>query len=165
MENLRDTNLNPGTPDERIALLEKKMKEMEALVKGLTEELLDLKSIAMRLNKVSEQQGLNLKSGKSSLVATPGAGSGAASGNVTIRPRVPPVRTPEPRVPEPPKEEPMEMIMQPDGTLKPEKRKAGGEYVVASAGYGQKKKMGAGDAKRKDNLIVVEDDEKAAKKS
>jgi hypothetical protein len=59
----------------------------------------------------------------------------------------------------------MEMIMQPDGTLKPEKRKAGGEYVVASAGYGQKKKMGAGDAKRKDNLIVAEEDDKAAKKS
>lgn len=163
MESLKDTNMNPGTPEERISLLEKKMREMEALVKGLTEELLDLKSIAMRLNKVSEEQRMSLKLAKPGLAATPAGAPGAASGSVTVRPRVPPARTGE--VPEPPKEEPMEMIMQPDGTLKPEKRKAGGEYVVASAGYGQKKKMGAGDAKRKDNLIVAEDDEKAAKKS
>lgn len=163
MESLKDTSMNPGTPDERIALLERKMREMEALVKGLTEELLDLKSIAMRLNKVSEEQRMNLKAGKPVLAATPATGGSATSGSVTVRPRTP--ARPEPKVPEPPKEEPMEMIMQPDGTLKPEKRKAGGEYVVASAGYGQKKKMGAGDAKRKDNLIVAEEDDKAAKKS
>jgi hypothetical protein len=163
MENLRDTNMNPATPEERITLLERKMREMEALVKGLTEELLDLKSIAMRLNKVSEEQRMNLKTAKPALAGTPAGAPGATSGSVTVRPRVPTSRASE--VPEPPKEEPMEMIMQQDGTLKPEKRKAGGEYVVASAGSGQKKKMGTGDAKRKDNLIVAEDDDKAAKKS
>lgn len=163
MENLKDTNMNPGTPEERITLLERKMREMEALVKGLTEELLDLKSIAMRLNKVSEEQRMNLKTAKPGLAGTPAGAPGTASGSVTIRPRVPPARTSQ--TPEPPKEEPKEMIMQQDGTLAPETRKGGSEYVVASAGYGQKKKMGTGDAKRKDNLIVAEDDDKAAKKS
>ena len=56
---------NPDVPvmttEERVAALERKMKEMEALVKGLTEELLDLKSIAMRLNKFSEERRQELK--------------------------------------------------------------------------------------------------------
>ena len=40
-----------GAGEDRIAALEKKVKEMEALVKGLTQELLDLKSIAMKMSK------------------------------------------------------------------------------------------------------------------
>jgi len=46
----------PTTPEERITALEKKVREMEAMIKGLTDELLDLKSIAMRLNKVNEER-------------------------------------------------------------------------------------------------------------
>ena len=91
MENLKDTNMS--SPEERITLLERKMREMEALVKGLTEELLDLKSIAMRLNKVSEEQRMNLKTAKPALAGTPAGAPGAASGSVTVRPRVPAART------------------------------------------------------------------------
>jgi hypothetical protein len=151
MEIVKDKDMNPGTPEDRITALERKMKDMDALVKGLTEELLDLKSIAMRLNKVSEERRQELKTVKPVLGATP-------SGTVVMQKKGSVASTP--RVPEPPKEEPMEMIMQTDGTLKPEKRKAGGEYVVASAGY-SKKKGSVGDTKRKDNLIVAEDEEKS----
>ena len=42
--------------DDRIAALERKVKEQEALVKGITEELLDLKSIVMKLSKASEER-------------------------------------------------------------------------------------------------------------
>lgn len=153
MEIMKDKDMNPGTPEDRITALERKMKDMDALVKGLTEELLDLKSIAMRLNKVSEERRQELKTVKPALGGTP-------SGTVVMQKKGT-VSTTTPRAPEPPKEEPMEMIMQPDGTLKPEKRIAGGEYVVASAGY-SKKKGSVGDTKRKDNLIVAEDEEKSS---
>lgn len=152
MEIVKDKDMNPGTPEDRITALERKMKDMDALVKGLTEELLDLKSIAMRLNKVSEERRQELKTVKPVLGGTPpGTVVMQKKGSVASAPRAP----------EPPKEEPMEMIMQPDGTLKPEKRKAGGEYVVASAGYSRKKGTNVGDTKRKDNLIVAEDEEKS----
>ena len=45
-----------GGSEDRIAALEKKVREMEALVKGLTQELLDLKSIAMKLSKQTEER-------------------------------------------------------------------------------------------------------------
>jgi hypothetical protein len=45
-----------GASEDRIAALEKKVREMEALVKGLTQELLDLKSIAMKMSKQTEER-------------------------------------------------------------------------------------------------------------
>ena len=45
--------------EERIVTIEKKLRDMEALVKGLTQELLDLKSVAMKMSKTDRraQQG------------------------------------------------------------------------------------------------------------
>jgi uncharacterized coiled-coil protein SlyX len=45
-----------GVSEDRIASLEKKVRDMEALVKGLTQELLDLKSIAMKMSKQTEER-------------------------------------------------------------------------------------------------------------
>ena len=45
-----------GAGESRVAALEKKVNEMEALVKGLTPELLDLKSIAMKMSKQTEER-------------------------------------------------------------------------------------------------------------
>src|SRR5512136_3216868 len=42
--------------EERIVAIEKKLRDMEALVKGLTQELLDLKSIAMKMSKQTEER-------------------------------------------------------------------------------------------------------------
>lgn len=141
----------PATPEERISALERKVKEIEALVKGLTEELLDLKSIAMRLNKVSEERGrAELK------MTRPSAPAGTGTVVVPKRPPTQPAaRTPPP--PEPAQEE-MSMIMQPDGTIKPEKRKTG-DYIVASASYTKKGKQQASGAGKKSDLIVAEDKE------
>ena len=151
------SSATPATPEERISALEKKVKEMEALVKGLTEEMLDLKSITMRLNKVSEERGrAELK------MTRPSAAAGAAGAGTVVVPKgrvQPQARTPPP----PPEPETMEMIMQPDGTLKPEKRKPS-DYIVASASYSKKSKQQAAGAGKKADLIVAEDEEKEEKK-
>jgi hypothetical protein len=40
-----------SAPEDRIALLEKKLRDMEALMKGLVAETLDLKSVAMTMTR------------------------------------------------------------------------------------------------------------------
>jgi hypothetical protein len=52
----------------------------------------------------------------------------------------------------------MSMIMQQDGTLKPEKRKTG-DYIVASASYSKKGKQQVSGAGKKSELIVAEEKE------
>ncbi len=151
----------PVTPEQdRITALERKMKEMEALMKGLTEELLDLKSIAMKLNKVSEERRVELKMSKPMAQATTSGGTVVMQrkgGKEAILASM--------QQPEAEPVEAMQQIMQLDGTLKPEKR-TNSDYIVASASY-SKKKPGfseSGDPKKKNTLIVAEDDEKSAKK-
>ena len=61
--------------DDRIAALERKNKEQEALVKGITEELLDMKSIVMKLAKASEERSRQeLKAGAAFRAGRPAAG-------------------------------------------------------------------------------------------
>jgi hypothetical protein len=153
-EMIRSPESPGGSTEERVAALEKKMKEMEALVKGLTEELLDLKSIAMRLNKVSEERRQELKMMKP---ATPGDTSGST---VIMQKKGGPA--PE-RVTAPvPEEKRMDMIMQPDGTMKMEERRGDDQYIVASAGFASRKKMSSQQEPKRNNLIVAEDDEKGS---
>src|SRR5512137_2060767 len=80
-----------GASEDRIAALEKKVRDMEALVKGLTQELLDLKSIAMKMSKQTEERsrqeakrGPPVVQGVQPLPATP-AGTPAASSTVVMR--------------------------------------------------------------------------------
>ncbi|HUU75978.1 MAG TPA: hypothetical protein VMW63_07785 [Methanoregulaceae archaeon] len=146
MEIIKDKGKVPLI-DERVAVLERKVKEMEALVKGLTDELLDLKSVTMRLTK-SEERLRNVKS-------SPGP-----SETVVMQKKTAPIQS-SVRIPQPiPEKEPekMDMIMQPDGTLKPEKRKSS-DYIVAAAGYTKKKKLGFGSGSKSGDVIVAEDDE------
>ncbi len=151
-----------GAADDRTAALEKKVKELEALVKGLTEEFLDLKSVVMRLNRFSESR-TDMRSVKP---GAPAAGQAAGAGTVTLQRKG--VRTPETAPAQAPVREPekMDLIMQNDGTLKPEKRKDSNEYIVASANYNRQraKPTGGDDPKRKNTLIVAEEDEKAGSK-
>jgi len=128
-------------------------------MKGLTEELLDLKSIAMRLNKCSEERRVELKMSKP--VAQAMVGSTVVMQRKGGKEAIPASM----QQPIAESVEKMEPIMQLDGTLKPEKR-TNSDYIVASASY-SKKKPGfseSGDPKKKNTLIVAEDDEKAAKK-
>ncbi len=155
-----------GAVDDRTAALEKKVKELEALVKGLTEEFLDMKSVVMRLNRFSESRTEMRGAAKQAVPGATGQAAGAA-GTVTLQRKG--ARTTESvqvQTAAPKEPEKMDMIMQNDGTLKPEKRKETNEYIVASANYNKQraKPSGSDDPKRKNTLIVAEEDEKAGSK-
>ncbi len=129
-----------GPSEDRIAALEKKVRDMEALVKGLTQELLDLKSIAMKMSKQTEERSRQeLKRGPIIQGAQPASPSAPAApspgGSTVIRPKGRPSDTPAA-----PAEPVMDMIMQQDGTMKLEPRRGDKDYIVASAGYGKNKK-------------------------
>jgi len=142
--------------DDRIAALERKVREQEALVKGITEELLDLKSIVMKLSKASEErsrQELKRVQPMAQGAQQPAApGGGPPGSTVVMRPKS--ARQAEAK----PEEPAMDMIMQPDGTMKLEQRRGDKNYIVASAGYGRKK---GGVQKKQSDLIYAADDEKA----
>ncbi|MDD1646490.1 MAG: hypothetical protein LUQ03_01265 [Methanomicrobiales archaeon] len=102
----------PGSAD-RIGELEKKVRELEALTKGLTNELLDLKSIVERMNSRMEERPRPqvVRTTGSTVTIQPGKGGktplGQAEGQTA-------------------------KIMQSDGTMKEEPRKDS-DYIVASA--------------------------------
>jgi hypothetical protein len=157
MEIIKDKDSAAAPVDERVAALEKKMRELEALVKGLTEELLDLKSIAMRLSKASEERRAELRMPRQAAAAP------AAGPQLTVQ-KKPAITVGAPRTapPPPPEPEKMEMIMQPDGTLKPEKRKSS-DYIVASASYSKKGKGGSQGSGKKNDVIVAKEEEPDSK--
>jgi hypothetical protein len=144
--------------DDRVAALEKKIKELEALVKGITEELLDLKSITMKLSKTSEERSRQELKRVQPIVqgAQPQAAAGGTAPGGTVVMQRKSARQGEPVKPGEPA---MDMIMQPDGTMKLEPRRGDKNYIIASAGYGKKK--GREPAKKQSDLIYAADDEKA----
>lgn len=145
--------------DDRIAALERKNKEQEALIKGITEELLDMKSIVMKLAKASEErsrQELKRVQPVMQGAQQPSAGGSAPAGGSTMVVRPKSAR----QEPAPPAEPSMDMIMQTDGTMKLEPRRGEKNYIVASAGYGRKK--GKDTSKKSGDLIYAVDDEKAS---
>jgi uncharacterized coiled-coil protein SlyX len=95
--------------NDRVNELEKKVREMEALIKGLTNELLDLKSIVERMNSRMEEK-------RPPVMARP-------PGRVSVSQRGEPA---------PVDEGELVRIMQSDGTMKEERRKDS-DYIVASA--------------------------------
>jgi hypothetical protein len=99
----------PQPVNDRVNELEKKVREMEALIKGLTNELLDLKSIVERMNSRMEEKRPPVMARPSGRVAVSQKGEGA-----------------------PVDEGELARIMQPDGTMKEERRKDS-DYIIASA--------------------------------
>ena len=152
---MMETSLSAATED-RIATLEKKVREMEALVKGLTQELLDLKSVAMKITKQSEERSRQelkrgtIIAGAPAQQAAPSAGT-PSSGSTIIRPK----GARQADVPAAPAEPEMGMIMQTDGTMKAEPRRGEKDYIIASAGYGKKK--GAAKGKQSDLIYATEE--------
>ncbi|MHB8164444.1 MAG: hypothetical protein ACYDDV_08845 [Methanoregula sp.] len=156
---LENSGIGAATED-RIAALEKKMREMEALVKGLTQELLDLKSIAMKMSKQTDERRLQeLKRGptvvQNQSAPSADAGSVSSSGSTVVMRK----GARQPDVPEAPPEPVMDLIMQQDGTMKLEPRRGDKDYIVARAGYGQKKGA-AGKPKQADLIYAAEEDKK-----
>ena len=150
---MMETSLSAATED-RIATLEKKVREMEALVKGLTQELLDLKSVAMKMNKQSEERSRQELKRAPVVQASPSA-SPAAAPSTTSSTVIRPKGARQAEAPAAPAEPPMGMIMQTDGTMKAEPRRGEKDYIVASAGYGKKK--GAAKGKQSDLIYATEE--------
>jgi len=123
--------------DERLRDLERKVRELEALVKGLTEEILDVKSVAMKLSRDAEERRKKpVAAAERKTGATLQAEPRAEAESRPVRPAEPrsSARSAEKHPTAPaPGDEDLELIMQTDGTLKPEVRRSS-EYIVASTG-------------------------------
>ena len=111
-----------GTPDDRVAALEKKTDEMGALVKGLMAEMLDFKAIAMKLaqqnGEQSRQEPARGPVVQGTVHAVPESPAGADSGE----PRTVIIQHSAAK-PEVAAEPEMVRIMQSDGTMKMEVRR------------------------------------------
>ena len=145
--------------EDRIAALEKKMRDMEALVKGLTQEFLDLKSIAMKMSKQTDERSRQeLRRAQPVVQDSPQAAdvASSSSGGSTVVMRKGARQSDAPATPAEPV---MDMIMQQDGTMKLEPRRGEKDFIVARPGYGQKKGA-AGKPKQADLIYAAEEDKK-----
>lgn len=157
MITMMENPVTAAATEDRLVALEKKVRDMEALMKGLTQELLDLKSVAMKMSKQTEERS------RQELIRTPivqgapqqtvSAGP-TSSGSSTVVMRKG-ARQAEPAAPQEPA---MDMIMQSDGTMKLEPRRGDKDYIVASAGYGRNKKGISVKAKQSDLIYAAEED-------
>jgi hypothetical protein len=141
-----------GAGEDRVAALEKKVRDMEALVKGLTQELLDLKSIAMKMSKQTEERSRQELKRMQPIVQGGTPGAEPSGSTVIMRKGSRPAEPAAPAAPE------MDMIMQSDGTMKMEERRGDKNYIVASAGYGRNKKGISVKAKQSDLIYAAEED-------
>jgi hypothetical protein len=127
--------------EERITALEQKCREMDALVKGLLNELLDLKSVSMKLSRQAgeyriQEQAQDPVGFDTAHQETAAPASVSADGTVMVRAKSlsQPAAPPEPE---------MVRIMQADGTMKMEVRHGEQNTSGSSAGYGRDMKSSA----------------------
>ncbi len=132
-----------GVPEERIAALEKRVRDMDALVRGLLDELLDFKAVAMKMSRqAGERSREELKQGpvvQNTASQAPAGLSSPASdaappGNSTV------IRPKSARQPDVPAEPVMARIIQSDGTMKMEPRRGNENPLDSSSGYGRTRK-------------------------
>lgn len=146
--------------EDRFAVLEKKMSDMEAHVKGLTQELVDLKSFAKKMSRQLEdrtRQELRGGRGQQAQTSMPeGDVFPSSPGTVMMRK--------EGRKADTPAEPVMDNILQPDGTIEREPRRGDKKPIVASPGFERSRKGGPVKAKQSDLIIAVEKKEDPAKK-
>lgn len=170
MESMKDYDQPPAAvaaaaeaaevDDERLRDLERKVRELEALVKGLTEEVLDVKSITMKLLRDAEDRRkkpvVEERRPAPTLQAEPRAGTAPAPARAAEpRPSPRPAEKQQPEAPAPAGAK-LELIMQNDGTLKPEARRPS-EYIVASTRTGSIPAKGRGKgSKSSDRTLFVE---------
>jgi hypothetical protein len=125
-----------GVSEARMAALEKRLRAMDALVKGLINELIDLKAVATKMSRQTEEssrqdlrRGPVMPGTASTVLAGPPASS--LVGSTVIRPRV----ARQPDLPAAKAEPAMARIMQSDGTMKLELRFGEKNTIDSSAGY------------------------------
>ena len=145
---LMEGSKGPGDAEGRLSDLEGKVREMEALMKGLTEELLDLKTIVMKLHAKEEERR----------TAIPRSAAPPA------RQRAMPTASAE-KTSAPAGEQ--SLIIQLAGTLKPEGKQREG-LIVASSRFGatpgakgkNKGRLVSDDRKKGGDLIYAIEEEK-----
>jgi hypothetical protein len=128
----------PVNEEERIAALEKRVQYMDALVRGLTAEFLELKAMAIRQSRQAPEP--RVRPAPVTVTAGPetepeAALSAAATpeGTIVIRPKGAARQDAPETLPEPE----MVQIMQADGTMKLEARYGDKKTVSTSAGSGR----------------------------
>jgi hypothetical protein len=105
--------------EDRIAALEKRVRDMDALVRGLVDELLDLKSVAMILSRqAGKPDGPEFPREPVAGPSEAPSGTATPDGTVVVRQK----GAGQPDVPAALAEPAMVRIMQADGTMKLEPR-------------------------------------------
>lgn len=99
----------------RIRSLETRLMHLEAIIKGLTEELSDIKTSITRITTATEEQSAQ------SANPAPAAEIAAFQPQFSAAPQAVQAAAP--------KREQFDLIMQSDGTLKPERR-SGSDFVI-----------------------------------
>ncbi len=169
--------VSSATASPQITRLEHRINALEALVSGLTDEILDLKTVTRKLTNLLDKLG-------SAAPAAPHAGirrpqvepkKDAAAPDPTVvrmcvQAQIPPDGTPEKRVicssvsqpaaaTESPAASQFEYVMQPDGTiLKRQKTKGVENVIIAGTGFG-KGRLSHSSAIRAKSSSVIEADE------
>jgi hypothetical protein len=143
LEQMREVDRVPApvAEDARIGALERRVRELEAVVKGLTEEVLDLKALTLKMAKTAERHEgpAPVRAGSGRTIEPP-----SSAPTILVRPRNAGKLAPLPASPSRPPQAPaepapaipageMDLIIQPDGTIKPELRRKN-EYIIASNG-------------------------------
>jgi len=143
--------------EDRFAVLEKKMSDVEAHVKGLTQELVDLKSFTMKMSKQIEARNRQeLREGSQLQTAVPGSNAFPVRSSTVFMPKgAGKLDTPAEPV--------MDDILQLNGTIEKEPRSGDKKPIDASLGYGRNKK-GSVKARQSDLIIAVEKDIKDSTK-
>jgi hypothetical protein len=152
------TNMEISTDneaEERIAALERRIRDMDALVRGLTAELLDLKTVAMAMSRQEgERSRQEIKQGTAVAVPSASASVAAPAGESTVILQKGILRQDVPDALAEPK---MARIMQADGTMKMEVRYGDRKTVDSSSGDGRTRKGAS--ARSRQNPLVYADEE------
>jgi hypothetical protein len=149
---MSDDGYADSSYEERIERLERRAAEMDALLKGLTDEMLDMKAVVMKMKKDQRPAPVI------QAVSPP-----APSRNKTSRPedsesgRESMASTPV----QPPREK-VTLKMQPDGTLAPV-RDIGEDIIIASA-RDSRSRGKEGSERIRSDLIIAEDTDQPEQK-
>ncbi|PWR71926.1 DUF7518 family protein [Methanospirillum lacunae] len=148
---MSDDGYTNSSPEDRTERLERRVSELEALLKGLTDEMLDMKAVVMKIKKDQRPAPVI------QAVTPP-----APSRNKAPRSEEDSADSVASAVPSQPPREKVTLKMQPDGTLAPV-RDTGEDIIIASARDARLKGKDGGDRNRSD-LIIAEDVDPTEKK-
>lgn len=134
---MMDKRIIDVATEDRFAVIEKKMRDVEAHVKGLTQELVDLKSFAMKISdQIEARDRQELKrgpfvQGSQPRTSAPGGNVFPPSSGTVVIPK-------GTRQPDTPVKPVMDNILQSDGTIGKEPRRGDKKPIVASPGRDRK---------------------------